>query len=137
MQSLSILFLLAACSAPAPQSTAPSEPTPTQTVIGSEAQSATPTPPPATGCPSIQIKAPDSVNAGQSAKVTTIAVDGATPTYNWTVSAGTIVGGQGTPVITIDTTGLGGSSVTATVELGNLATECETRTATATVMVAR
>lgn len=36
-------------------------------------------------------------------------------TFSWTVSAGTITGGQGTPTITVETTGVDGS-ITATVE---------------------
>ncbi len=31
-------------------------------------------------------------------------------TYNWSVSAGTISSGQGTSAITVDTTGVGGST---------------------------
>ena len=39
--------------------------------------------------------------------------------YNWTVSSGTISSGQGTPSITVDTTGVpAGGNVTATVDLG-------------------
>jgi hypothetical protein len=55
-------------------------------------------------------------------------------TYNWSVSAGTISGGQGTPSITIDTAGLGGQTVTATVEIGGLPPECDrTRSCSFTV----
>ena len=45
-------------------------------------------------------------------------------TYNWSVSAGTITSGQGTSSITVDTDGLGGQTVTATVELGGLDPSC-------------
>jgi hypothetical protein len=45
-------------------------------------------------------------------------------TYNWSVSAGTISSGQGTSSITVETTGLGGQTVTATVELGGLDPSC-------------
>jgi hypothetical protein len=55
-------------------------------------------------------------------------------TYNWTVSAGTISSGQGTSSITVDTAGLGGQSVTATVELGGLDPSCS-RTASCTTSV--
>jgi hypothetical protein len=55
-------------------------------------------------------------------------------TYNWTVSAGTISSGQGTSAITVDTTGLDGQSVTATVELGGIDPSC-TRTASCTVSI--
>ena len=39
------------------------------------------------------------------------------PEFKWTVSVGTITTGQGTDEITVDTVGLGGQEVTATVEL--------------------
>src|SRR5205823_13125607 len=51
------------------------------------------------------------------------------PTYNWTVSAGTITSGQGTTSITVDTKGLGGQTVTATVEVGGVEPTCTNRTA--------
>lgn len=47
------------------------------------------------------------------------------PTYNWTVSAGTIESGQGTPSITVRTTReMAGSSVTATVDIGGAPVDC-------------
>ncbi len=48
-----------------------------------------------------------------------------TPTYNWTVSAGTISSGQGTPTITVDTTGVSGP-ITATVDVGGYDRSCTT-----------
>jgi len=50
-------------------------------------------------------------------------------TYNWTVSAGTITSGQGTSTITVSTAGIGGQTVTATVEVGGVDPTCN-RTAT-------
>ncbi len=79
-------------------------------------------------CPTIEISCPtDQVQAGTPATVSVNVSGGGNfnVTYNWTVSAGTISGGQGTPSITIDTTGLEGQSVTATVELGGLPPACE------------
>src|SRR4051812_37079895 len=71
-------------------------------------------PPPT--CPSIVISCPDTVRLGQaitfSANVSNLAT-GISPLYQWTVSAGTITGGQGTTSITVDTTGLAGQPVTA------------------------
>jgi len=55
-------------------------------------------------------------------------------TYNWSVSAGTISSGQGTSAITVDTTGLAGQSVTASVELSGIDPSCN-RTASCTVNV--
>jgi hypothetical protein len=46
------------------------------------------------------------------------------PTYNWAISAGTIISGQGTAKILVNTEGLGGMYVTATVELGGLPAKC-------------
>ena len=80
-------------------------------------------------CPTIDISCPTGViEQGQPATVSVNVSGGApglSPTYNWSVSAGTISGGQGTPSITIDTTGLAGQNVTATVQIGGLPPECE------------
>jgi hypothetical protein len=89
-------------------------------------------------CPTLSISCPTGqVDQGTPATVS-VNVSGGDPnasiTYNWTVSAGTITSGQGTPSITIDTTGLGGNSVTATVELGGLPPECD-RTESCTFQV--
>ena len=56
------------------------------------------------------------------------------PTYNWSVSAGTITGGQGTDTITVDTKGTGGQTITATVEVGGLDPSCG-RTASASTPI--
>ncbi|MDT4896333.1 MAG: hypothetical protein QOH25_1410 [Acidobacteriota bacterium] len=80
-------------------------------------------------CPTLSISCPtDQVLAGTPATVSANVSGGdpnASVTYNWTVSSGTISSGQGTPSITIDTTGLAGQNVTATVELGGLPPECD------------
>jgi hypothetical protein len=48
-----------------------------------------------------------------------------TPTYNWTVSNGTISSGQGTSSISLDLSGVqGDSTVTATVDVGGYSREC-------------
>lgn len=44
--------------------------------------------------------------------------------FVWTLSAGKIVKGQGTPVITVDTSGLEGQTITATVDVGEAAASC-------------
>jgi hypothetical protein len=56
---------------------------------------------------------------------------GITPTYNWTVSAGTITAGQGTPTITVDTAGLAGRPITATVSVEGYELVCNASCATA------
>lgn len=89
-------------------------------------------------CPTLKMTGPsDDVIAGQSMYFTANVSGGdakAYPTYNWSVSAGMISSGQGTPAITVDSTGLDGQAVTATVEIGGLAPQCS-RTVSATGMV--
>ena len=48
------------------------------------------------------------------------------PEFRWEISAGTIVSGQGTASITVDTAGLGGVTVTARVMVSGIATLCST-----------
>jgi len=52
--------------------------------------------------------------------------------FKWTVSAGTITSGQATDVITVDSTGLGGQEVTATLELTGAPSDCKTSASTTT-----
>src|SRR5687768_1743307 len=88
-------------------------------------------------CPQVSIAAPSNVQEGQplTFRVDVTGGDRTVPrTYNWTVSAGTISSGQGTSLIGVDTTGIGGYSVTATVETGGYEPRCRTsRSATAFV----
>jgi hypothetical protein len=88
-------------------------------------------------CPTVTVTCPDSVEAGKPATFTANFSQG-TPsvseTYNWTVSAGTITSGQGTSSITVDTAGVSGGSITATVEVGGVDPSCN-RTASCTVQV--
>ena len=46
------------------------------------------------------------------------------PLYNWTVSAGRIIEGQGTSAIRVDTTGLTGQTVKATLSMGGYSLDC-------------
>jgi hypothetical protein len=84
-------------------------------------------------CPTVSVSCPSEVAPGAPITITASAGDG-NVTYNWSVSAGTISGGQGTSSITVDTTGLGGQTVTATVEVGGLAPSCS-RTASCSTSV--
>ena len=91
---------------------------------------------PAPPCPTgLAVTAqPDTVTAGQTVTFTgNVNVNGTSPTFNWTVSGGRIVSGQGTPSITVDTTGLTGS-VTGTANLGNVDPSCQS-TASATAQI--
>ena len=78
-------------------------------------------------CPTVAVTCPSDVSEGGSITFTANFTQGTpevTPTYNWTVSAGTITSGQGTSSITVDTKGLGGQTVTATVEVGGVDPNC-------------
>ena len=93
-------------------------------------------PPPV--CPVVSVSCPSDV--GPSEPITfTASVSGgeagATWTYNWSVSAGTISSGQGTSTITVDTTGLSGQSVTATVSIGGADPSCTGTTASCTTSI--
>lgn len=85
-------------------------------------------------CPTVIASSPDSVDAGQEI-IFTINVSGGdpnvTPTYNWTVSAGTISSGQGTSSIRVDTTGVP-SAITATGDVGGFARDCATSSSSTT-----
>ncbi len=85
-------------------------------------------------CPTVSVSCPSDVDEGQAITFTASVSPDANVTYNWSVSAGTISGGQGTSSITVDTAGLGGQSVTATLELGGLDPACS-RTASCTTSV--
>lgn len=78
-------------------------------------------------CPTVVISCPDNPVLGQplefSARVTGGTAKGA-HIYNWTVSAGTIISGQGTDRIMVDTTGLAGASVRATLSMGGYPMDC-------------
>ncbi|MDT5121860.1 MAG: hypothetical protein QOC96_1342, partial [Acidobacteriota bacterium] len=78
-------------------------------------------------CPEINISCPtDQITAPTPATVSVTLRGGdpnATPTYNWSVSAGKIISGQNSPTITVDTTGLDGQ-VTASVDIGGLNPSC-------------
>jgi hypothetical protein len=83
-------------------------------------------------CPTVSVSCPSSVELGSP--ITFSSSTAANVTYNWSVSAGTISSGQGTSSITVDTAGLGGQTVTATVELGGLDPACS-RTASCSTSV--
>jgi hypothetical protein len=79
-------------------------------------------------CPAIEIVGPTNVAVDQPLTFTSRASGGVpanvTPVYNWTVSAGTIISGQGTDTIKVDTTGLGGQTVRASLSIGGYNLEC-------------
>src|SRR5882762_1750792 len=86
-----------------------------------------PLPPPPPVCPTVNVSCPEAAN--ENAPVTfTANVTGGTPNitpgYSWTVSAGRIISGQGTPSITVDTSGLAGQTVRASVDITGFGTPC-------------
>ena len=85
-------------------------------------------------CPTVSVSCPSDVDLGSPINFSASVSSGANVTYNWSVSAGTISSGQGTSSITVDTAGLGGQTVTATVELSGLDSACS-RTASCSTSV--
>jgi hypothetical protein len=83
----------------------------------------------APSCPAVNVSCPDSVQAGEELTFTAGVSGGdpiVQPTYNWSVSAGTISSGQGTATIIVDTAGTGGQTITATADVGGFPRECST-----------
>ena len=92
-------------------------------------------PPP---CPTVSVSCPSEVEPNQPITFTASVSGGdpaATWTYNWSVSAGTISSGQGTSTIQVDTAGLAGQTVTATVSIGGADPSCTGTTASCTTSV--
>jgi hypothetical protein len=85
-----------------------------------------PTPKPA--CPTTTMTCPDTGYTNDKLLFTANIKGGdpnVKPTFNWTVSAGTIESGQGTSTIDVSTKGLSDNqSVTATVEVGGFSRDC-------------
>src|SRR4051812_20274515 len=84
-------------------------------------------PPPRPVCPNVTINCPDVQQAGTPITFTASVsggTPGVTPVYNWRISAGQILTGQGTPTITVDTAGLAGQPITATVEVAGYNLDC-------------
>lgn len=85
----------------------------------------TPLPPPI--CPNVSLSCPEEVAIDQPITFTANLVGGSgdvNTTFNWTVSAGTIIAGQGTPSITVDTKGLAGQTVKADFSMTGFPTDC-------------
>jgi hypothetical protein len=77
-------------------------------------------------CPTVSVSGGDLVQPGQPMTFTANVSGGSTAdvTFNWSVSAGTITSGQGTPSITVDTTGLAGQNINASVRIGGFPPTC-------------
>lgn len=84
-------------------------------------------PPPPPTCPNVAIECPDRVVLGEPLTFRSTVSGGSSnvvSTYNWTISAGHIIDGQGTGTIQVDTTGLAGQTVTATLSMGGYNLDC-------------
>ena len=79
-------------------------------------------------CPAIEISCPTNLAVDQPITFTSKYTGGvpanANPVYNWSVSAGRIIEGQGTSTIKVDTTGLAGETVRATLSMGGYTLDC-------------
>ena len=86
-------------------------------------------------CPAIEISCPTDVAINQPLTFTSRYSGGipanVAPVYNWTVSAGTIIAGQGTETIKVDTAGLAGQTVRASLSMGGYNLECSAECAVA------
>lgn len=82
--------------------------------------------PVAVRCPVVRVLAPENTQPGKP--LTFVAQVGSggniAPNFTWTVSGGKITSGQGTPAITVDTAGLGGTNVTAALQLAGYDPSC-------------
>lgn len=75
-------------------------------------------------CPSFTLSGPSGITSPGETMTFTASVGGDV-TYNWSVSAGTIESGQGTPSITVRTTAdMADSNVTATLQIGGTDPAC-------------
>lgn len=85
-------------------------------------------PPPRPVCPNVEIICPTNIGIDQpltfSSRITGGSATDTPPIFNWSVSAGTIIEGQGTPTIRVDTTGLAGQTVKATLSMGGYTLDC-------------
>lgn len=78
-------------------------------------------------CPAVEITCPTAAGLDQPLTFTSHyngGTPGVMPVYNWTVSAGTIIEGQGTDRIKVDTTGLAGQTIRASLSMGGYNLEC-------------
>lgn len=80
-----------------------------------------------TSCPTVGITCPEQIKAGQPVTFSS-SLSGGTGNvpsiFNWTISGGRITSGQGTSSITVDTSGLAGQSIRASLSMGGYEVEC-------------
>ena len=84
-------------------------------------------PPPPPPCPNVSISCPDRVQTGQPVTFSSTlagSLGDVTPAFTWTISNGRIIEGQGTNSIKVDTAGLDGQTLTATLSMGGYSLDC-------------
>ena len=82
---------------------------------------------PRPSCPTAVIVCPENVVADSPLTFSTTltgGLAGVEPVYNWTLSAGRIIEGQGTSSIKVDTKGLAGQTIKATLSIGGYHLDC-------------
>jgi hypothetical protein len=90
-------------------------------------------------CPTVVVSCPDEVEDGDPVSFTANIAVGtpSTPlTYTWTVTGARIIEGQGTDSIKVDSKGLQGKTITATVEVGGIDPACN-KTASCSTPITR
>src|SRR5215813_14258675 len=83
--------------------------------------------PPRPVCPNIEIVCPTNIVPDQPLTFSSRVVGGisaGTPSFNWTISEGTIIEGQGTDTIKVETTGLAGQTIKASLSMGGYTPDC-------------
>ena len=94
-----------------------------------------------TACPTVTIASAAEVNAGDAAEFKVSVTGGSAdvfPLYNWSLSAATIVAGQGTSSIQVDTNGMsGGDVIKAMVDVLGYPGSCDTSASASITVVAR
>ncbi len=75
-------------------------------------------------CGIVEIDGPATVDPGTTLVFRVKVLQVSKPEFKWNISVGTIVGGQGTDTISVDTVGLAGQQVTVTVELASVPFGC-------------
>lgn len=78
-------------------------------------------------CPSVGITCPEQIAAGKPVIFTSNLTGGSgnvPAIYNWTVTSGRIISGQGTNSITVDTTGMEGRALMASLVMSGYEEEC-------------
>jgi hypothetical protein len=105
--------------------------TQTKTITVRTCDCVTPPPPVVCTCADVTVTGPAGLfRAGETMTFTANTSGGNVATYNWSVDAGTIVSGQGTPTITVQTTAGQTGNVTASLSTTGDCPECA-RTVTA------